>query len=494
VIALLFSILAQDPFLEADTASVAPAWTPIPRFRMQLDARAAIDTRFEDRDAQKGELFTAAQFELELELGALTAYAAPELAWSYGFGSTDRRLLFLLPPEAHIGWRKDALHFRFGFQRFAWGTSDLLSPNDILNPGDFRRPLSSNSFVKIPVLAAEASYADGPLIVRLVALPFHTASRFFVGGWDQGLAAPGVIPGLDPAVFELVAPAYLDQWQDLSLLTERPADDPRAGTIAGRATISGDTAELSFTASYGWDPLPLLTADPRIYALGERLAAARAMGQTIPGVDDEEFSRLLLELRDAINAGQQVLQGRFLRRGTFGLDASWAVDPLLLKLDAAYYTNRSMYLWRPTDFRSAERITPEALPGISVAAGADYVYGEQLQLTVEGFLLGVFDVPAGGRLVYLEDQTIADQSRTVWNAGLAGALRGRFWDDRLGVEAGAAFLLTRGDRAFFGQAIYFVDEQHQLSLGAQWIAGNAHSLGRAYGHTDQVFVGYRFLR
>jgi hypothetical protein len=367
---------------------------------------------------------------------------------------------------------------------FAWGSSDLVAPADVLNPLDLRGGgFLAGQSAKLPVPAVEAVLGAGPLTLRGVVQPFFTPSRFFLVGWDFALLEGGAALAL-PDLEGLLSRASIDHHADLLLLTRRPADRLDAVTLGGRATLALDDLELSLTAIHGWDVLPRVVLDRDLVTL----LGAFAGSPGGPGLfDDPEVVAALVRVQDAVEQGRTLLSGEYRRRTLLGLDAAWALDPVVLKLDVAGTLSRTLY---------TRELEPLALPWINAVVGLEYARGEDLQVLVEGFAVTVPGVPANERLLYLEGDLPPpsaqnDGQRTVVLPGAAAAVRAAWLEGDLRAELLAAVTFTRRDLVLMPRLSWRYARDRLLGVGALIVEGDGGGYGAANDTADQVFVSWR---
>jgi hypothetical protein len=341
-----------------ETASVAPALFPeeapseTPRFvpriswSARLDAQLALDTSFDRRGEQVFELLLGGRFELDVDLTEeLSAHTAPSFvsATAISREGSDREMLYLDLPEASVTWARGPFHLRVGALVFNWGSSDLVAPCDVLNPPDLRRTIVGNpGESKLPVLAAEAVGRVGPLTLRGVFEPFFTPGRFFVSGWDSGVAqiltAQGVVlPDLTQAFG-----APLDRFAD-QLAFDRPSDRPDHFTLGLRGTLDVGDLELSLTFVHGYEHFPRVKLDPNLIIVAGAFLDNITLGRPIP-FSDPTFGQAFSDLEHALERGERLFGGEYPRRTLFGLDGTYALDPVVLKLDVAYTLTRTLYM------------------------------------------------------------------------------------------------------------------------------------------------------
>lgn len=475
-------------------ASPEPAgFEPRLRSKLELEALTATDLAYETGE-QVFELQLAGRLELEAEVQpGLNLYVHPKFRHVSAIAEdgSDRQFLFINTPEAYATWNPGILQLRAGALVFAWGSSDFIAPNDVLNPYDLRRlPLGATSLAdaKIPVLAAEASLRLGPLTVRGVVQPIFNPTRFFLTGWDTALTRAMATAQDLSALEGAISPATLDQAGDLIFINEMPAQHPGNGTFAGRATLELPNLDLSVTAVYGWDPVPSLRIDPDLVFLGTELASSVTNGEDFDLLDPEVLAAVD-RIRAATAQGRTLARGTYDRRSMLGFDLSWALDPVILKLDVAYTFDRTLYT--QADYR------PVRHPWLSTVVGVEYLYGETFQLIVEAFALTVFDIQSSYRLLLVEPMAAPPSPfdgtvRTVSLGGVIGVARYSFLDGQLQLELGATSTFDRGDFAVLPAVRWNPTDHHRLALGAVVLGGKAGSYGEIYGGNDQLYLSYIF--
>jgi hypothetical protein len=474
----------------SSTATVSTDfWNIRARAAMRFDSRVSVDTSFDRAEEQVGELWLGGRVELDLDLAeGFKAYAAPSFQWVGALDreGDDRQFLYLLTPEAWVSWARGAFFVRGGALVFSWGPSDIIAPNDLLNPIDYRRSiLGFSDEAKIPVLAVEGGAIFGPLNVRAVIEPFFTPSRFHLTAWDFSALQAGVFPlRSDFPIDYFFSDAEVDHLGNELLGTDRPPDRPDSATLAGRATLSlGSALDLSISAIYGWDTLPSVVIDDDLLFIANTFAESRASGQPFP-LTDEEVLDAIQRIREAVDEGRKIAKGTYLRRTVFGFDAVLALDPIVLKLDAAFSLDRTVY---------TQTLEPKSHPWFNGVLGMEYFDGESLQIIFEVFLFAAFDVPADYRLIFFEkDEPPPDDGsdRVVLFPGLAGAVRYSILDGDLRFELGLSGTL-RGDLLLLPSVRWMISDAHHLTLGGMAVEGRDTSYGARYTNTDQLYVAYR---
>lgn len=465
----------------------APTFEVRARASVRADVRVGLDTAFDRAEEQVGELAFDAELVLEVDLlESLRVYAAPRLVWLGGLDRDggDREILVTQVPEAFVGWAQGPLAVRAGYLVFDWGQSEIVGPSDVLNPPDLRRAQTGiGDTLKIPVPSAEVVATFGPLTVRGVVQPVFVPGRFFLAGWDLSALQGGLLPGgpelADQAVLE---PAFLDGIGDLALQTERPRDRPDNATLGLRTELAFDDVQVAATLVHGWNPFPSVTVDPALVALGGAWAEAQRNGENL-SFDDPELAGALLDLQRAVEAGAPVFKGKFERRTVVGADLSWALDPIILKLDVAYTTRQVSY----TRVGQAR-----ASPAVTGVLGAEYYRGEDLQVWVEAFFQHILEIVGTDPLAYVElDAAPQPAGRGATWFGAGAFARYQLLEGDLAFEIGA-LLTSRLDLALLPRMTYALTDHHRVYLGGMVVEGQGDGVGGAYSHLDQVYAGYRF--
>ncbi|MBI4822081.1 MAG: hypothetical protein HY791_37835 [Deltaproteobacteria bacterium] len=502
--ALLLGISGSADALEVDTSSEssgldefldAPADSssaPVIRATWQLDLQVAADTGHEDIDAHVGRLDVSGRMVLDAELtSGMSAFAAPKFQYVAAISKSgdDREQLFLEAPEAFVRISLGPFRLRLGNLIFAWGVSDLVGPIDVLNPIDLRASLFTDvGSAKLPVLGVEATYGAGPLTLRGVVLPVFTASRFRLDGWDTALSVVLDAAGFPlPSFDAMLSPSLSDRVLDEAIAIDRPSDSPENATLALRATLGLGEVDLGVSVVHGFEPLPTVYIDRDAAVLLDGALQSFGSGQPFD-LTDPELLGAIGRIRDAQEQGRPLFMGTYDRRTVVGFDGSIAVDPLLLKVDAAYTFERTLYT---QEFQSVR------LPYLNAMIGLEYAEGEDLQADVEVFAIAAAEVRSYYRLLFLEGRSDPPSStdvgaRTIAMPGVAAALRSSFFLDG-DLETAIAVISTFDpvNVVLMARLRYSVDDQSSIVAGAVGVAGKHGSFGELYSHLDEVFVGYR---
>jgi len=484
------TVKTSTPAIEAAPSAPLedPSFAPRITWAVRLGASVAVDTSFDRRGEQIFELGLSGALELHADLtDDISAHVLPRFAQVTAVDREggDRAALYMDVPEAYLTLSRGILRLRAGTLVHAWGSANIFTPSDILNPVDLRRSIAmSRDGSRIPVLGVEATLALSPLVLRAVVQPFFTSSRFYLAGWDSGFAPlvlqqGAMLPDLDGVLGRATA----DRVGDELLVIDRPNERPDHLTLGLRATVSLGDLDLSTTFVWGYEPLPRLAIDPDFSVVGGAVLDAVAQKRPID-LFDPTIGAALGRLQDKLGKQVPLIEGSYPRRTVFGIDASWALDPVILIADATYTLSRTHY---------TQSFAPIGLPAIDAVVGVEYVDGETFQAVLELFSLVTLNVPASVRLAILEPRgTGLAAERTVFTPGAAAAVRYTILEGELSFEALLAGSFTRNDLVFAPQIKWRASDAHSFRLGGVLIEGKPDGYGGAYTQNDQLIVGYEW--
>jgi hypothetical protein len=170
------------------------------------------------------------------------------------------------------------------------------------------------------------------------------------------------------------------------------------------------------------------------------------------------------------------------------MDASIALDPVILKFDLAYTFERTLY---------TQDFYPVARPWLNAAVGLEYIMGDELQILTEAFALTVFDVRSNERIQLLEPIApppsvldIEGKERTIVMAGAIAAIRYNILDGDLNFDFVTVSTLVRGDWFFMPSVNYKLNDNQKVNIGALIIEGEDDGYGGLFSHNDRVHIGY----
>jgi hypothetical protein len=273
--------------------------------------------------------------------------------------------------EAYLGFYSSRFDLRIGQQRVAWGRADLFSPNDVLNARDLRTPFLIEPELRTlptPLLRADGYF--GALSLQAIVTPFFVPDRFTLFGtnWSATqLDTPAPYRG-----FLNLARRSLDTTLESELnQVLQQTRHPGAGEISFgfKAALSLASLDLGAYYHYGFDSTPFVSIQPSFAFLLQQTDFSNARLDSLTPV-----------LR-AVDAGIAPFRAEYLRRHHVGLDAAAGVGPFMLRLDAAYQTQRVFY---------TRELVSYASPALLITAGAELQTGEiDRTLLIEVFYVGL---------------------------------------------------------------------------------------------------------
>ncbi len=462
------------------------------RVSARLRTTAFLDPAFDRTDLQIFEAWVEGRLELSATLSdAVELRVAPAFWLAYGLSeSGDARTVGdVLVPEAALTWRSGPARLRVGTLVFQWGASDLVGPSDVLNPYDLRRGLvAPPREVEIPQLAAELTLREGPWALALVVEPLYTGSRFFLSGWDTGLTRVITAQGVPlPNLEEIYRKNALDRVGDQLLSWNPPGASPADWTYAARLTADLEPLTLGASAVYGFEALPAVDLDPDLVRVTSAVFDAVGRGTPLP-LGDLSFAESLGRVLAGAEQGRALFSGTYPRRGLLGVDASLALDPIVLKLDVALSLSRSFY---------TQAFRPIRLPSVTGVLGVDYAYGTTVQLTIEAFAVGALDLPADTRLALFEPRpdaaatgsmtAAATAGRALWLPGVSALARVALAEG-LTIETAALATATRGDFLLAPMLAWQLRDTQALRVGAIIVGGGRDGYGWTYAQDDRLLV------
>lgn len=474
--ALVLAQLVFEPEEKPGTATdsvTAPATESRAYFISRL--RAAADLAHDAGGERVLELFAHAAAGLELrapEWKAVVEARARWLANAVGFDlAGSKGEMELDAGDAYVDLCFDAFDLRLGAQTFTWGATPGLAPADALNPGDARDPATLAAAGKLPVIAASARARWGDLRAEAAFIPFFRPPRVTLFGQDWAPLRPGGIEAL-PDLSPLLDRTAHARYQEALLATIWPAQtlaDPQGGA---RLTYALGDLDLSLSYLEVFDALPDARMDPDLGTVLRLYREGRTSGP--------EFFFAAAELSRKLDAGEKIVESRFLRARTVAADASFAWEDWTFTLDAGFSPRRTLYT---NDFRAVSR------PLLSTAASVQYTHGEDVRVVLGGAIYAAPGMAAGERVLFLEPPGAEAGAHTaLWGYAFAAAQftldRGR-WDLSAGALAG-----HRGDFVLLPRAAFKPAAGHEFALGAEWVEGAADTAFGYFTHNDLVYLEY----
>ncbi len=362
--------------------------------------------------------------------------------------------------EARFSWQGEGVGVDVGNLFLRWGVADAASPNDVLNPQDFRdsAPVAFETPL-VPVPAVRLTASPGDFAFELDVLPFFEPHRAALFGTDWApVGANPQVAALSGLVDQALSRAAIEDAQPLLLSSNPPDESPRNATVGTRVGWHGPGVDVHLNAMHGWDRVPATTLDPDFLALVEAVR------------DDDLPAQLAVfgRLRPRLAAGEALFESTYRRQNLVGADAAWAVGDFLLKAEAAHSFARTLYL---ADF------TPVRTASLSWAAGFDWLPDPDLDVTLECF--GLRPSEAGDYL-FLGRQLVNLTAHVRW-APLT---------DTLTLELLGQYGLTRGDHTLAPSLRWQPADGHALSAGVYVLAGPDDSVGGVFDPNDAGWARY----
>lgn len=475
----------------AGQASIAPVASPPPADKIELHgwARQSIEinnskTAFYDAEpdpvalrydalVSRTQLFVRARYAhqrwLEIDASGFISYSFFEQTPDQrsttfdGFnGQATRGTFEPTLHELYVALYGKQVDFRLGAQRVAWGRADFVSPNDVLNARDTRDPFVSETETRtIPALLARADIDLTAATLELIYQPLFTPDRFDVYGSNWAVIQPDApvwLRGVTNVIASSVDPTQQGAAQTLLQSTQLPSGDGSAPVVGAKLAWSAGGVDVDHYYQYGFD--------------GPRVAVDPALAGALGGVDWGHAGLTTLQpLLQAMDAGQHPLRVDYVRRHHIGLDATAPAGPFVVRLDAAYDTQRVFY---------RQDLTSTISPALQAVLSLEYQTGNvDNTLIVEETYLHAFD-ETGPLLIYDHDT-------------LATALDARFKvRGPFSVEL-RAVLGERPVTAIVQPQVDFGVDPFVLSLGGLWLGGESGSFGDYFHRNREIYFKAKWL-
>ncbi|MBI4509985.1 MAG: hypothetical protein HY698_10155 [Deltaproteobacteria bacterium] len=393
-----------------------------------------VDVQHDREDEDVYELHSRLDLELASPLSAaLSLVAGGRLRYDVR-GTQERYSAEVEARDLYLHYRRGRVSARVGQQVIRWGSTDSYSPNDVVNPVDYREglpPSFETPLLPVPALQVQAS--AGPLGLEGVYVPFFVPHRFALMGTDWGfVGSQASMQPIFAAMRNLVSEAAVEDLQQVLTATDPPEESPLNGSAGGRVIYHRPSLDLHASALLGWDRVPDLRFD---------LATGR-------------FS------------------SRYFRQLVLGMDGSLSIGKFVVKADAAVSSKQTLY---------TESLVAVRVPAASWATGFDYAASSRSLITIE---LGGFHAlkpPPPGDTYYLLDETtfqVAAYYRHAWR------------DDRIFVEISGRYGLTRRDLFLSSSVSYRLAPNHRVAVGTWWLEGPSNSLGGIFDANDLAYGNY----
>lgn len=458
-----------------DLGGFDTGFDPTVRFGGRLGLKVLADTR---RD-REGEDLVESRGRLDLELaGRLTPEFSALVSgrMTHETRAPERDLdgaRFLYEAELRDAWftsRFGATVLTIGNQTIRWGTADANSPNDVINPVDYREGLVADFETPlIPVLAARATHTvllgTRTLTFEGVYVPFFAPHRVALFGTDW---APVNREPQFAAFADLFRQAFStaaeEDIQPLLVTTDPPDESPRNGSAGARVAWAGSGFDLRLNAFYGWDRVPELVVDPILLDVLQALAGGQPpLAALAPHAG---------ELQKKLEAGDELFATRHHRQLVLGADGVVVLGDFAFKGDVAWSPERTLY---------TEDLRPVRPAVLSWAGGVDYMPSTSFNVTVEVFGLRALDDPPPGTDYLFIGRNFVN---------VVGLVRWMLFDDDLTLQLSGQYGISKEDFLIAPLAAWRVVEGHEVAVGALLLEGPDESTGGVFDANDHVFARY----
>jgi hypothetical protein len=335
--------------------------------------------------------------------------------------------------EAYVGLFASNFDFRFGQQRLSWGSTDFLSPNDVLNARDLRDPfLGENELRFIPTPMIRADWYVGIVTFQAVFQPWFVPDRYDVYGTNWAGIQPdapqnfqtfgaGAITRYDPTIF--------NQAQQLYQQTSLPRADFSQPSAGAQMAINGDGFDLHFYYQYGYDGPYVTIGDPT----------------------------------DA-----STLSATYVRRHHVGMSATASLGPIVARIEGAYQTQRTFF--------RADTLTSHKSPAVETAAALEWQTGDPTKVALlELYYQHIVDKPDAALLAWEQDSFGAGFS---FRWPIVGVLR---TDSRILASAAPQTIVAKPELELnFDEWIF--------GVGYLGVTGTTPSFGWYYRRNSEAFA------
>lgn len=441
-----------DPLLTAVTRD--PEGQTLPYDRATGDVQGYLRARY--RKGRRFEAVVAAS-------AAWSAYgnASPSASAFAGASESQPRTVFeAVVREGWVGVYRDRFDLRVGLQRIAWGRSDAITPNDVVNARDVRDPfVTETALQRLPTLAVRADLALGASAsVQLHVAPFFQADSFDLWGSNGAFVqptAPASLRYLLNRVGKLADPTLRAEMLSILGQSQKPRLDftePSAGARLGWEAGGFDGA---FYGHYGFHTQPYFRVSPDLNTALAQVDLSTAGGLAKPFLD-------------SIERGAPLVLSTYIRRLHAGFDVARAVGPVVLKIEGAYDSRAPVLR---DDFTS---------PLVPVATG---VFGLEWQpgdgdtfVLLETSAQQLLELPAGRPLLFVSETTLSQ-----------GALVRHTFREHLELELRGAAVIDPQSFVLRPQ-IAWKEPSWEVRAGLVWLEGDDNSYARYYARNAQAFL------
>jgi hypothetical protein len=444
-----------------------------------LTNEVAVDLGFETDWEQILRSTHRLDLSLAHELGAgFSVRVSGRMTW-WIRASRDGDTRYQFGPELRDTWLRwvfpDVLDVVVGTQFFSWGTADVLTTHDVLNPVDLRESLSAGlETPKIPVFGVTLTHSSGPEFGLVLAwLPFFEPNRQYVFGDDFSLlgpdpaASPLMPPPAALAAIEQIDDSLVDELQPALLSAKPEHHHLDNSTLGARVTNTVLGVDIGVSWVWGWDRLPVLEVDPRLPALAGLL----------DGEPDPQMLADGLELLEALRSGDvafsDLYRGHYERSHVVGLDLATTVWDLTLKAEAAWTSARVVY---------DASFTGHTSSAVRVMAGVDYAFETTLLIGLEASWERLLDIAS--------DLDLFIDARDQVQLALVASLR-LLPNDALQMRGAVLYGVALEDFVIVPEIAWKVTDGVLLSAGARLLEGPGLSRGGFFDDNDEAYLQSR---
>lgn len=384
--------------------------------------------------------------------------------------------------EAYLQWQLGDHSLTVGRDTAVWGALQLQSPWQVVTPMDYSLGLAgavaaADDPLALPDWLVRWQTPLGPGRLEAIYLPFFSQHRFSPFATDAAFVRPGFGPDLPASLAPFLRRMDLrldrSMSESLMLLLNPPPATPLDGSVGARWTTTVGPAELTASALYNYDRVPVLRLDQDMLQLFSVVAdsgfdfAKLASAFSDPALQDAAERSKGKQLTDLAKASWQ-------RRLVVGGSASVQVgEALTLRSDVAFSHKRVLMDRQFVPLRSAL---------LQVGAGAEWQEGDWLVALAEVTWDRALDVP-DGKALFLS-------AKDVVRAAAGAVLRlGETQDWTL--QLGGFYGVTLGDWAAAPRLTWAFAEGWKAAAAAILVDGPRQSPGGLQRTDDQLLLEVR---
>lgn len=487
-------------------------------FLGRYSSALAVDTSFDGGGEDIVELSTELYMQLDYDLSLQTRIFVSG-RFTHWIGGKENQEQFnalvnatgvrthyeALLDEAYVRHRPGSWTLTVGNLRTPWGSTDLVRPGDVINPGDLSAGAgiagagsAGGGGALLPQLTAMASYSGSSWSLTALLVPFFVPNRVSVFGRDSSLANPRntLVAEQMPILLlfeQLIDPSRHDDFQPVLTATRRPHDTPRGASVGLRGTTTFANTDLGLGAFYGWDRTPWMYMDED---MKELLGLMVNDGQVLEDFDFTGFIRRnprALSISNRLSAkageGEELFYSEYRRRATLVADGARYIGPIGVRADLAFSPSRTFF---------TTELQPERRASVFAALGLSYeILDEEapLAVIVEGFALYPFARDSAINQAFVPTADRAEQGDlAIIGDGYYGVAAGLMWGTPLwdlDLQIGGLYSISGGD--WLGTAAVTRPWKSWLRtrVGLAYFDGpdpaQKLTLGGLYRTNDQVF-------